>query len=438
MDSETTILLLIAILSALYFSLITITQIIFTSVDTYSDALKDQRMRLILTKIEELTQNIILFNTITAVTRLLMGALFTIALFMLITMHISLPLWQEVIITTTITTIFLGLVAQVFARSLALVKGEYLIFISLITYQFTRLFFFPVMLIAYTIHGLQSGLLKLVHYDERFTFLSNEEKDRLAASSDDEGLDKEEREMIHNIFEFGETTVKEIMVPRVDLEALPVEASYQEVLAFIKEEGHSRIPVYEDTVDSIIGVLYVKEIIRWLSEQNLESVEKNWQLRNLMSKPSFVPANKMLDDLMTEMKKNHVHLVVVVDEYGGTAGIVTMEDLLEEIVGEIHDEYDEVENPIVKLSERTYLVDPHIELDDLAEIIPLNFEYDDKEYNTLGGLFYHEYGDVPDPNTTFSFGGLDLRIRKMDNQKIEEIIVQLPEGFDTSEVDNAF
>ena len=438
MNSETTILFLIATLSTLYFALITISQIIFAQVDTYNDAIKDPRTRLILTKIEQLTQNIALFNTIVSTARLFTGAMVTLSLYHLITPMISFSLWQETLIIVIATTATLGIIVQVLARSLALIHGERLIFISLVTYQFTKIILFPIMIMAYLIHGLQALLLKIAGYDERYTFLSNEEKERLMASGDEEGLDREEREMIRNIFEFGETTVKEIMVPRVDLEALPIEASYQDVITFINEAGHSRIPIYEDNIDSIIGILYVKEIIRWLSEQDLENAEARWQLRDLINKPYFVPANKMLDDLMTEMKKNHFHLVVVVDEYGGTEGIVTMEDLLEEIVGEIHDEYDEVENPIVKLSPRTYLVDPHIELDDLAEIIPLPFQYENKEYNTLGGLFYHEYGDVPEPNTSFTFGGLELRIRKMDNQKIEEIIVQLPEGIDTSEVDNAF
>jgi CBS domain containing-hemolysin-like protein len=189
----------------------------------------------------------------------------------------------------------------------------------------------------------------------------------------------------------------------------------------VQEEGHSRIPVFKETIDSIIGILYSKDILSWLAENDPE----NWDLKNLINKPHYVPVGKKVNDLMAEFKKKHIHLAIVVDEYGGTAGLVTMEDILEEIVGDIQDEYDEEEKEVVKIADNVYLIDPHIDLYDLNEELGTNLETEDVDYNTLGGLVYHEYGDVPQENTEFDYNGLRITVVKMDNQRIEKVKVEI-------------
>jgi CBS domain containing-hemolysin-like protein len=266
-------------------------------------------------------------------------------------------------------------------------------------------------------------------YDEKFAFLPEEDKARIASSDDTEALNEEEREMISSILDLSETTVDKIMVPRIDVIALDINSDLQTVFKLIKNEGHSRIPVYKETVDQITGILYTKDILSWLAEHKPEE----WNLPLLVKKCHYVPAGKKINDLMKEFKLKHLHLAVIVDEYGGTAGIVTMEDILEEIVGDIQDEYDEEEKEVVRLDSNVYLIDPHIDLHDLNEELDLSID-EEADYNTLGGLIYHEYGDVPLENTSFEYSGLRITILKMDNQRIEKVkieVMQRPEKTST-------
>jgi CBS domain containing-hemolysin-like protein len=258
-------------------------------------------------------------------------------------------------------------------------------------------------------------------YNDKLAFLTDEEQARISEDDDSEALDEEEKEMIRSIFDLGETTVDEIMVPRIDIKALPITTDLQSVLKMVREENHSRIPVYKETIDSIIGVLYTKDIISWLAEHSLEQ----WDLSKIIKKAHYVPVGKKVNDLMRELKLTHIHLAIVVDEYGGTAGIVTMEDILEEIVGDIQDEYDEEEQEIITLSENTFLVDPHIDLYDLNQELDLDLEVKDSYYNTLSGLIYHEYGDVPQEGTLLEMENVKITIMEMDNQRITKVKLEI-------------
>ena len=269
--------------------------------------------------------------------------------------------------------------------------------------------------------AVQSALLSVLKYNEKLAFLSEEDKARITADDDDtEALNEEEREMIRSIFDLSETTVDEIMVPRIHITAADITADLQTVLTLVREEAHSRFPVYKETVDQIVGILYVKDILSWLSEHKPEE----WNLSALMKKCHYVPMGKKVNDLMKEFKVKHLHLAVIVDEYGGTAGIVTMEDILEEIVGDIQDEYDEEEKEVVQIDENMYLVAPHIDLHDLNDELNINLN-DEADYNTLSGLIYHEYGDVPQEGTQFEYSGLRITVLKMDNQRIEKVKVEV-------------
>ena len=267
----------------------------------------------------------------------------------------------------------------------------------------------------------QSAILKLLKYDEKLAFLSDEDKARIAAGDGDtEALNEEEREMIRSIFDLSETTVDEIMLPRINVTAVDINTDLRSLLTIIREHGHSRIPVYRETIDQITGILYVKDILSWLSEHT----PAEWDLSSIVKKCHYVPMGKKINDLMKEFRLKHLHLAIIVDEYGGTAGIVTMEDILEEIVGDIQDEYDEEETEVVQIDDNTYLVDPQIDLHDLNDELNINID-DEGDYNTLGGLIYHEYGDVPQENTQFEYSGLRITILKMDNQRIEKVKVEI-------------
>jgi magnesium and cobalt exporter, CNNM family len=202
-------------------------------------------------------------------------------------------------------------------------------------------------------------------------------------------LEAGEQKMIHGIVELGDRTVREIMVPRIDMVAVAADATVKEVLERIRGSGHSRIPVYGETIDNVVGVLYAKDLLHQMPAMQLDA-----PVRGLVRPAYFVPETKRVDELLHELQEARVHIVIVVDEYGGTAGLITIEDLLEEIVGEIRDEYDVAEETWIEpIDNYTAVFDARVSIHDVNQTLPLNL--DDSEYDTLGGLVYARLGKVP-------------------------------------------
>lgn len=203
------------------------------------------------------------------------------------------------------------------------------------------------------------------------------------------GLEKDERRMIYSIFQFGDTLCREIMVPRVDVLALDVETPLDQAIQALVESGHSRVPVYQNTIDNVVGVLYAKDLLRI----HPEGVQTG-SLHHLLRTAYFVPESKKVDDLLAEMQARGVHMVIVVDEYGGMAGLVTLEDIVEQIVGEIRDEYDQGEElPYQEITPEEFLVSGRLDIEDLNEI--LNTHVTREQADTLGGYIYGAIGRVP-------------------------------------------
>ena len=224
--------------------------------------------------------------------------------------------------------------------------------------------------------------------------MSTEELKILVERGGEQGiLEAEEEQMIHAVIQLGDQRVHEVMVPRIAMVTLAATASMEQAIDVVIEEGHSRIPVYEETIDEIVGILYAKDLLPFLKG----SVEQRPSLRSILRTPVFVPESMSVDDLLHEFQRRKVHIAIVLDEYGGTAGLVTIEDLLEEIVGEIQDEYDEEEPLIVRLSDDEARIDGRADVDDLAELFDTNLGLEDAdEYDTVGGLIYHRLGTVPE------------------------------------------
>ena len=200
--------------------------------------------------------------------------------------------------------------------------------------------------------------------------------------------------MINAVIELGERRLHEVMVPRIDIVALPVAATFEEAIDTIVEEGHSRVPVYEESIDEIVGILYAKDLLPFLKT----SAEPRPAIRSILRTPVFVPESMSIDDLLHEFQRKKVHIAIVLDEYGGTAGLVTIEDLLEEIVGEIQDEYDVEEEMVVRLSDDEIRIDGRVAVDELAELFDTTLELEDEdEYDTIGGLVFHRIGRRPGP-----------------------------------------
>lgn len=237
----------------------------------------------------------------------------------------------------------------------------------------------------------------------------------------DEGvIEEEEKKMIRNIFEFGDTMVKEVMVPRVDMACIPSEAKLNSILRLIKKMGHSRIPVYKETIDNIIGILYAKDLLV-VYEQWYKSKEK-FDLKKIIRRAYFVPENKKIDDLLDIFQRDKIQIAIAIDEYGGTAGLVTMEDVVEEIVGEIIDEYDKETKLYEIIDNNTVIADGIISIDKINEL--LNIEISENDFETLGGFIYDLMGRVPNKNETIEYKNIQITIEQVVKNRIIRVIIK--------------
>jgi CBS domain containing-hemolysin-like protein len=227
-------------------------------------------------------------------------------------------------------------------------------------------------------------------------------------------LDKEEQEMIHSIFEFGETAVREVMIPRIDMICVEIGTGRDELLRLITTAGHTRIPLYEGNVDTIRGIIHAKDLIKSMS-QSSDRID----LLSIARKPYFIPETKKIDDLLREFQKKKMHMAIVVDEYGGTSGLVTLEDLLEEIVGDIQDEFDLEEPLFSQIDSYTYAVDAGINIDDLNEMLKVNLPSDG--FETLAGFIFNQMGKVPEEGERFQYHDLTFIIEKVTKQRITRV-----------------
>ncbi|MGE5328715.1 MAG: hemolysin family protein [Deltaproteobacteria bacterium] len=253
--------------------------------------------------------------------------------------------------------------------------------------------------------------------EERIT----EEEIRLMVDVGEErGIIREtEKEMIDNIFEFDDTLISQIMTHRTDIVGLPIDAPLKEVIEIAGNEQFSRIPVYQDDIDNIIGILYTKDLLKLINEED----EKEFKLVDFIKKPFLVPKSKKTDELFKELQMNKNHMAIVIDEYGGTAGLVTIEDLLEEIVGNIFDEYDEEEKEIEKIDENTFVVNGKIELDNFNEFFNVHLPKDG--YETLSGFIVSQIGKIPEENEKpiVEFQNLVIKVEKMEEKRITKVKV---------------
>jgi CBS domain containing-hemolysin-like protein len=266
---------------------------------------------------------------------------------------------------------------------------------------------------------------------ERNIFLSEDGLRLLLNMGDGERLiEEDERELIDSIFRFSETTVGEVMVPRVDVVALPKDTPLMEALEVIVSAGHSRIPLYEETIDRIVGVLYAKDLLTCFRDGRIDIT-----VEVIMRPPYFVPETAMVDDLLADLQQKRTHLAIVVDEYGGTAGIVTIEDLLEEIVGEIQDEYDS-EPPMIQAREDgSFIGNGRMDVDDLNRELDVHLPADDENYNTLAGVIYAHLQRVPEPGDAFDLDGVHIEVLKVNDNRIEEVLLTLRGEVDDEEIE---
>jgi CBS domain containing-hemolysin-like protein len=251
------------------------------------------------------------------------------------------------------------------------------------------------------------------------TLISEEDIKAVIETGEEQGvLDVEERDMLHSVFALGDKQVHEVMVPRTDIVAIDVNTPPQEVLDSVVRAGHSRIPVYEGSSDQIIGVLYVKDLFRRLARG-----EKDVTVRPFLRPAQFVPETKKVDELLREMQRAKVHIAIVVDEYGGTAGLVTIEDLVEEIVGEIRDEYDVERELVLPVSEHEAVMDARVPFSEVQETFGIDSPEGVDEFDTLGGFVTHELGRLPKVGETVNSNGVKFVVESVDGRRIGRVRV---------------
>ena len=236
-----------------------------------------------------------------------------------------------------------------------------------------------------------------------------------AESIQQEILNEEKKDMIQGVEDLSITSVKEVMVPRIDVDFISSDTPKDELVTKIIASGHSRFPVYTDSIDNVVGVLYVKDLLKTFAENQPVDLLK------IIRKPYFVPESKRIDSLLREFKRHHLHIAMAIDEYGGISGIVTMEDIIEEIVGDIQDEFDKEREDIITINENVWLCDARVDLDDLNETIGAQFPNED--FDSLGGFVFDLFGKVPVKYEKSSWNNYDFIVQDMDGHRINVIKV---------------
>ena len=278
-----------------------------------------------------------------------------------------------------------------------------------------------VWLVSKTVNGIANAI-GIKETDAQAEYTEEEIRIMVDAGNEKGFIETEQKEMINNVFEFNDRTVGEIMTHRTDMEALDVNENLNEVFKRFTESGHSRIPVYDEDIDDIVGMLYVKDLLELVVD---EDKKEHFSIKKYMREPMFVYANLKCDDLFDEFQKTKVQVAIVLDEYGGTYGIVSMEDLLESIVGDIQDEYDDEEQELQELNEHHFIVDGAAIIDDVSKLIGV--ELDDSENDTIGGLIMDKLGYVPeeDERPSVTIGRALFTIKSMDERSIDKIDIIL-------------
>ena len=323
-------------------------------------------------------------------------------------------------IATGILTLLILIFGEISPKTMATIKAEKMSLAIAGIIDFLMKVLTPAIFI---INKLAEGFLFLlgVRPGDQMSAMTEEEIRTIVDVGQETGvIEDEERDMIHNLFDFGDAEAKEIMIPRIDMVAIQADAPAEEVLEIFRKEKFTRIPVYEDTTDNIIGILNIKDLL-------IQDHDADFSIRDIMRKPYYTYDHKNTADLFMEMRHNSISLAIVLDEYGSTAGIVTLEDLLEEIVGEIRDEYDTDEvDSIKKLNDREFIVQGLANLDDVSDALNVSFNSDD--YDTMGGYCLELLNHLPEKNEIIlTDDNIMLRIDKMDNNRIEQIYIRLPE-----------
>jgi len=337
---------------------------------------------------------------------------------------LSIRIWGSTAVglATGVLTLLILIFGEISPKTLATIHSEKLA----LNYAGTIIFLMRILTpVIFLINNLSLLFLRLMRVDpsaKMNTMTEHELRTILDVSHEDGVIESEERQMIYNVFDFGDSLAKDIMVPRVDMVFVNVNSTYQEVITIFKEEKFTRLPVYEGTTDNVIGVIIIKDLIFY-------DVSREFNIRDIMREPHFTYEYKKTSELMLEMRQDFINFTIVLDEYGATAGLVTLEDLLEEIVGEIRDEYDKDEEDLIRqINDREFIVEGSMKLDDLNDALNLDLESED--YDSIGGYIIERLDHLPGTGeSVVSDNQIKLVVDAVEKNRIDKVHIYLPENF---------
>jgi len=295
--------------------------------------------------------------------------------------------------------------------------------------QFIRVAALPLYwlgILLYPISKILTDLLRLlsakINFDRTKTALHGTDIKDLADLSIETGtIEEGEHELIHGIVSFKTVTAREVMTPRVDIIAVSLNTDFDEMMKIINDSGHSRIPLYQDSLDKVVGIIYAKDLLPFLSNPE---IRKSLSLKNIAREAMFVPETKLINVLLHDFQEKNMHLGIVVDEYGGTSGLISLEDILEEIVGEIRDEYDREENEIVKLNENSFMILGKVSIDELNELLDQDFSSENDDYDTVGGFIFNQAGIIPQQGFHLIHNNYKFTVKEVVNKRVNKVFVE--------------
>ncbi len=359
---------------------------------------------------------ILIGNTLVNVAMSIVAVFIALNLAEMFQINYNLAITIQIILTTILVLVFGELLPKVIATKA--------------TFDFAKFASIPIYLISSILYPVSEFITEIIRlsisklkFDKSKSALSAAEFSDLASLSSETGtIDENEKEIINSIVEFRDTTVAEIMTPRVDIVALSENKSVDDAIKIISESGHSRIPVYKSNIDFISGVVLAKDLLKFI---NNEQLKKTTKLTSVLKKVLFVPESKKIGDLLHEFQSRKIHLAIVVDEYGGTAGLITLEDIIEEVVGDIWDEYDKAEKHIQVLAENKLLLSGDIQLSELESELGINLvEEGDLDIDTLAGFILKFSGEIPVEGYNFTFKDYKFTIKQLDKKRIRKVLVE--------------
>jgi len=376
-------------------------------VGEYIYALLDNPRRLLVT--------ILLGNTAVNVGASIIAVNFALDIAQFHGLDIDFILLLEIIILTILLLLFGEITPKILATKNPFLFSK----VVAIPLYWTSVLIYPASKI---LSDLIKGFVSNFSYDKTKTALKDSEINELAEIGVEKGtIEENEHEIIQGLVAFKRIRVSEVMTPRVDIIAVNEDTSFDSMIELINESGHSRIPMYSESIDNIIGIIYAKDLIPFIKSSGNK---EDFSLKKLARKAYFVPGTKNINILMQEFQEKNLHIGIVVDEYGGTLGLISLEDILEEIVGEIRDEYDDEENDIIKLGNNTFSVIGKISIEELNELLGTDIESENDDYDTLGGYIFNIAGIIPKEEFTFNDKGYSFTVKEVSNRRINRVLIQ--------------